>query len=105
MNKVSKAAVLGLCLFGGVFAGSTFAAAGVDVDIAIAPPAPRVEVLPGPRAGYAWAPGYWAYAPGPRGHHWVAGRWLRERRGYRWVPDRWDQVGPRWHRYPGHWER
>ncbi len=32
--------------------------AGVNVDIDIAPPALREEVLLAPRPGYIWAPGY-----------------------------------------------
>jgi hypothetical protein len=91
----------------GIAAGGMFSAgpvsAGVNVDITVAPPAPRVEVVPPHRSGYVWAPGYWEW----RGHEhvWVSGRWMAERHGYRWVPDRWEQHGDRWHRYPGHWER
>ena len=79
------------------------AMASAAVDIIVAPPAPRVEVVPPPRAGYVWAPGYWAW----RGHEhvWVSGRWLAERHGYHWVPDRWEQRGDHWHYYHGYWER
>jgi hypothetical protein len=92
---------LALCI--GASAAPGLAAAGIAIDIDIAPPAPRVEVVPPPRAGYEWAPGYWDY----RGHEhvWVPGRWVGERRGYHWVPDRWEQRGPHWHHEPGHWER
>jgi len=77
--------------------------AGVVVDIDVAPPAPQVEVVPAPRAGFVWAPGYWEW----RGHNhvWERGHWIRERPGYHWVPDRWDQRGPHWHHSIGHWER
>lgn len=78
-------------------------AAGVSVDIDIAPPAPRVELVPPPRVGYVWAPGYWAWRGGA--HVWVSGRWVAERRGYHWVPDRWVQVGPHWHYARGYWAR
>ena len=76
---------------------------GVNVDINVAPPAPQVEEVPGPRAGFVWAPGYWAW----RGHNhvWVRGHWMPERRGYHWEPDRWEQRGPHWHYVPGHWVR
>src|ERR1700712_4050337 len=52
------------------------------VDIGVAPPPPRVEVVPAPRHGYVWAPGYWDY----RGHNhvWVAGRYIPQRHGYRY---------------------
>ena len=59
-----------------------------------APPPARVEVVPAPRAGHLWVPGYWD-ARGQR-HHWVGGRWERERRGYRYVEPRWSQNGDRW---------
>jgi hypothetical protein len=76
---------------------------GVLVDIDVAPPAPQVEEVPGPRGGFVWAPGYWQW----RGHNhvWVRGHWIRERAGYHWVPDRWEQRGPHWHHAVGHWER
>jgi hypothetical protein len=72
------------------------------IDIEIAPPEPRVVVVPPPRAGYVWAPGYWAY----HGHHhvWVEGRWLKERPGWHWVPDRWVAHEGRYRYEPGRWE-
>ena len=76
---------------------------GVVVDVDVAPPAPRVEVVPAARPGFVWAPGYWAW----RGHEhaWVRGHWIRERAGFHWVPDGWVAAGHRWHYVPGHWER
>jgi hypothetical protein len=77
--------------------------AAINVDVRIAPPAPRVEVVPAPRRGYVWAPGYWQW----RGHHhvWQQGHWVRERRGYRWVQESWEPVGPAYRFHRGHWER
>jgi hypothetical protein len=74
------------------------------VEIQVAPPAPRVEVVPAPRVGYVWAPGYWRW--NGRRHVWVNGVWVRERRGWRWEPDAWVQ-GPngRWHLVRGRWAR
>jgi hypothetical protein len=67
----------------------TPAAAQVDVSVTIGtpPPPPRYEVVPAPRAGYVWAPGYWQWE-GSR-HVWAPGHWIAERQGYRWVPDHW----------------
>lgn len=79
------------------------ASAAANVDIDVAPPAPRVEVVPPPRVGYEWAPGFWAWRGGA--HVWVSGRWVVERRGYHWVPDRWVRVGPHWHYARGYWAR
>jgi len=77
--------------------------AAVLVDVDVAPPAPRVEVVPAARPGYVWAPGFWAWRGGA--HVWVRGHWVRERPGFHWVPDGWVAAGPRWHYVPGHWER
>ncbi len=77
--------------------------ARVNVDIDIAPPAARVEVVPAPRAGYIWAAGYWSWSG--HKHVWVAGHWNRARHGEHWVADRWEQRGAKWHRDAGHWER
>ena len=73
------------------------------IDIAVRPPPPRVVVIPDPRVGYVWAPGYWRW--NGRDHVWIDGRWLRERRGWHWTPARWEERGPRWHFEEGHWER
>ena len=75
----------------------------VDVDINIGPPPPIVEVVPEPRMGYTWAPGYWQWN-GHR-HAWAKGHWIRERHGQVWVPDQWEQHGDRWHYRRGYWNR
>ena len=74
------------------------------VEIQVAPPAPRLEVVPPARVGYVWAPGYWRW--NGRHHVWIRGSWVRERRGWHWERDAWVQ-GPngRWHLARGHWER
>ena len=71
------------------------------VEITVAPPADVVEVVPAPRAGYVWAPGYHRW---DHGHHvWMKGHWIRERHGHEWVPHRWEQHGDRWRFEEGHW--
>lgn len=77
--------------------------ARVYLDVEVAPPPPRVEVVPAPRVGYVWAPGYWNW--NGRRHVWVGGSWQRERRGYHWAPHNWVQRDGRWHFDRGHWER
>jgi hypothetical protein len=83
-----------------------FARVNLNFGIEIAPPAPQVEVMPEPRPGYVWAPGYWVWEGGR--HAWVPGRWMGERRGCFWVPERWVEYrgprGPHWHFEPGFWE-
>jgi hypothetical protein len=77
------------------------AAAAVYVDVA--PPAPRYEVVPTPRHGHVWIPGFWDY----RGHHhvWVKGHWERERHGMYWHPSRWEQREGRYYLERGRWDR
>lgn len=79
----------------------TGSAATVYFDVA--PPAPRVEVTPAPRAGFQWVPGYWDV----RGHRhaWVNGHWERERHGYRYHEPRWVQRDDRWYLERGRWAR
>jgi len=73
------------------------------VDIGVRPPPPRVVVVPAPRVGYVWSPGYWRWDG--RRHVWVDGRWLRERRDAHWVPAHWEERRGNWHFEDGHWER
>jgi WXXGXW repeat (2 copies) len=75
----------------------------VGIDIAIAPPPPRVIVEPAHRPGFVWAPGYYRW-DGHR-HVWVDGHFIRERRGSHWVPEHWDEHHGRYHFVPGHWDR
>jgi hypothetical protein len=103
MKAATTALLASLCIAGSTIVVPTLARAGVGIDIEIAPPAPRVEVVPAPRRGHVWAPGYWDYRG--RTHVWVPGHWVGERRGYHWAPDHWEQRGPRWHHERGHWER
>jgi len=74
----------------------------VGVTIGVPPPVPMYEVVPPPRVGFVWAPGYW-YWDGGR-HLWTPGRWIAERPGFHWVPDRWARVEGGWHHEYGHWD-
>lgn len=77
------------------------AAAGTSVDfhVNVAPPAPLYEVVPAPRAGYVWVPGYWDW----RGHHhhWVSGYWVRHRPGPYYEPVRRVYRDGHYHRRAG----
>jgi hypothetical protein len=95
--------LLGALLLTSGLALPALSQAGVAVDIDLAPPAPQVEVVPPPRPGYVWAPGYWNWEGGR--HVWVGGHWMGERPGYHWAPDHWEHRGPHYHYEPGHWER
>jgi WXXGXW repeat (2 copies) len=103
MKASYKALFLGFCMASSAIVVPTIASAGVLVDIDVAPPPVRVETVPGPRAGYVWAPGYWEWSG--HEHVWRRGRWMHERHDQHWVPDHWVQAGPHWHHERGHWER
>ena len=98
-----QAAVCGLILATGAALAPTTSQARVYVDIGVAPPPARVEVVPGARRGYVWAPGYYGW--NGRAHVWHGGYWMRERRGYHWVAPAWTPNGGRYHYAPGYWAR
>ena len=97
MKKILLVAVLAATM------GGIAAPAAAVVYVQVAPPAPRTEVVPAPRPGHAWAPGYWDWR-GKR-HVWVAGHWLRERRGYAYAEPRWVERDGRWHMERRGWQR
>jgi hypothetical protein len=66
------------------------ALAQVTVGISIGPPAPLVERVPAPRAGWVWAPGYWV-SWGNRCICW-RGYWMPARPGWRWHPGWWARA-------------
>src|SRR4051812_22734086 len=57
-----------------------FAQVNFNVVIGNAPPPLRYEVVPAPRWGYEWAPGYWNW--NGRDHVWSPGHWEQARPGY-----------------------
>jgi hypothetical protein len=101
MRVTSLVCSMGLAL--GALAAPNTSQARVDVFVGVAPPPARVEIVPGPRTGYVWAPGYWRWN-GHR-HLWVRGYWVHSRPGWHWVAAHWTRYGPRWHYVPGYWER
>lgn len=83
----------------------------VDIRVNVAPPPLRYEVVPQPRYGYVWTPGYWdwrAYGKNYRNgyrHVWVNGYWVGERRGYYYQPHRWVQNNGAWILERSRWDR
>ena len=83
--------------------GSIALPAAAETYVNVAPPEPRYEVVPTPRHGFVWAPGYWDWR---HGHYvWVKGHWEREHHGMYWHPHRWEQVDGRWVMREGGWHR
>lgn len=99
MKKIIFASLVALAASSAVL---PVAQAQVSVNINIgAPPPPREEILPPPRHGYVWAPGFWDW-DGYR-HIWREGHWVRERPGYVYAQPVWRQ-GPRgWELDRGGW--
>jgi hypothetical protein len=103
---------IGLCL--AVATGMTLASAGSARDAAadehvvvrVAPPRPRVEVVPrAPSSHHVWAPGYWGWESHAGRHVWYGGRWVVAQPGYTWEPAHWSERGGYWHFVDGHWRR
>ena len=72
------------------------------VHVGVRPPAMRAERVPPPRAGHAWAPGYWGW--NGHAHVWFGGQWEAERPGYRFIAASWVLVGGEWVFNPGFWQ-
>ena len=82
---------------------TAMARTNVEVSLNFGPPAPIYEVVPAPRVGYIWAPGYWDYEHNR--HVWRHGHWEHERHGQHWQGGHWSENNGRWHLDRGHWER
>ena len=81
------------------------AAAQEHVVVRVAPPAPRLEIVPrAPSAHHFWVHGYWAYHP-QHGYVWYGGHYEYEHPGYAWEPAHWSERGGYWHFVGGHWRR
>jgi WXXGXW repeat (2 copies) len=92
--------IMGVVFSAALLAAPFAARAQVAIDVNVAPPAPRYEAVPPPRAGFVWAPGHWVW----NGTWvWGPGRWVAARPGYHWAPGVWVPRGPRWHYVEGHW--
>lgn len=83
--------------------GSIATPASAVIYVRVAPPEPRVEVVPQPRRGYTWAAGHWEWQN--RKHVWVQGNWVRDRRGYHYQQPSWVESNGRWSMTRGNWRR
>ncbi|MFC5475396.1 YXWGXW repeat-containing protein [Paraherbaspirillum soli] len=79
--------------------------ANVDVNIIVnsEPPPPRYELVPPPRHGYVWAPGYWSWDG--RHHVWRQGHWERFRSGQYYQRPGWVRRPNGWQFEHGGWYR
>jgi hypothetical protein len=83
--------------------GTSAQAASASIYVQIAPPAPRVEVVPAPRRGHNWVPGHWEWRH--RAYAWVPGYFIAVRPGFTYAQPQWVQSGGRWAYRAGGWVR
>ncbi|MGV8899829.1 MAG: YXWGXW repeat-containing protein [Burkholderiaceae bacterium] len=76
---------------------------GFSIVISNAPPPVRYEVVPAPRRGYEWAPGYWNWNGGR--HAWAPGHWERARSGHHYQRPEWRHGNNGWQLNRGGWQR
>lgn len=76
---------------------------GVNIVIGTPPPPPRYEIVPPPRIGYIWVPGYWDWDG--RRHAWAAGHWEQSRSGYLYDRPQWREGRNGWELRRGGWHR
>jgi hypothetical protein len=100
-RKTLLAALIAASL--GAISVPTLARAEVEIFFNTAPPPARHEVVPAPRRGYLWAPGYWDLRG--KKHVWRAGHWERQRAGYNYVEPRWVERNNGWALERGRWNR
>ena len=99
-----KKLILGSLLAAALAASALPAAARTDVLVNIGPPPPlRYEVVPAPRVGWVWVPGYWDWRR--HRHAWIGGHWVRHRPGYVYAPARWVERDSRWYYRGPAWDR
>jgi hypothetical protein len=78
--------------------GVAVASAEPLVQVRIAPPAARVEVVPArPSPHHVWTHGYWNW--NGHAHAWVPGRYVVERRGYVYREPRWEGAQHGYYRF------
>ncbi|WP_243039691.1 YXWGXW repeat-containing protein [Dyella sedimenti] len=100
-RKLALLAVVGIASAGAVYTPAATAGVAVGIGINVAPPAPVYEVVPPPRPGYVWAPGYWRWE-GHR-HVWVHGYWIPARPGFVYHQPHWEHYRDGWRFHEGYW--
>ena len=105
MRSISVLFAAALLSTSAIVAPALLSPAAAQINITLgAPPAPQYELVPAPRPGYAWAPGYWNLENNQ--HVWAPGRWMEARADQHWTADRWESYREgnqeKWRRQPGH---
>jgi hypothetical protein len=100
VRNIVTALALAIGAFG--FAAVGQAAKFIDVEIGVAPPAERVEVVPAPREGYVYERGHYVW--NGSAHVCTDGQFIARREGHEWRPSVLERRGERWHYRGGHWD-
>jgi hypothetical protein len=103
MNKTTIIATCAILLSATSFTASARTNIDFDIFIGNPPPPARHEVIPAPRAGNVWIPGFWDW--NGRRHTWVRGHWERARTGYVYEKPQWQQTDRGWHLARGEWKQ
>jgi hypothetical protein len=99
---LSASVVAGACLVASPHGVKT--AAAQVFEVRVAPPEPRVEVVPvAPSPHHFWVHGYWGWSG--RSHVWVPGRYQVERRGYAYREPHWEPYHGHYRFHQGGWYR
>ena len=88
----------------GILVAPVTAVTAADIEVTIAPPADRVEVVPAPREGYVYERGYWRWDNDAKRYDWTDGRYIKNREGHKYVEREWRQDGDKWRFRAGHWD-
>src|SRR6185436_10360898 len=83
--------------------GAAATSASAVVYVRVAPPEPRVEVVPEPRHNRTWVAGHWQWKN--HKHVWVKGAWVKDRPGYRYNQPAWAERDGKWYMTQGHYSR
>jgi hypothetical protein len=96
--------LLAMIFAAGLIAAPTAAFAVTEIELTVAPPAERVEVVPAPREGYTWQRGYWQWDNDAKKYNWTEGRYIQNREGHKFVQHEWISDGGKWRFRAGHWD-
>jgi hypothetical protein len=95
----------GVLLALGIAGTATIAAAASssgEIEIQVAPPPDRVEVIPAPREGFIYERGHYDWDNNR--YVWREGRFIHKREGHVYTPYALEHRGERWYYHRGHWD-
>ena len=101
IRKTIGGVVLALGLAGSATIAAAASTSG-EIEIQIAPPADRVEVIPAPREGYIYERGHYDWDGGR--YVWHEGHFIQKREGHVYRPYALEHRGDRWYYRRGHWD-